>query len=130
MSGGSNAGCVGCYEGTDNSGKTIFVKPDKSKFLAKQDDVWACFPYHRLGNIPGIGGWFVKSMYILTSYLVCYFYLILFAPSVENYVVILALKDIGGRGLIQSIGREIACHFSQDNNMVTKFLIFIHTHPI
>ena len=94
MSGGSNAGCVGCYEGTDNSGKTIFVKPDKSKFLAKQDDVWACFPYHRLGNIPGIGGWFVKSMYILTSYLVCYFYLILFAPSVENYVVILGrVKD-------------------------------------
>jgi len=61
MSGGSNGGCDGCYEETDNSGKTVFVKPDKTRFLAKQGDVWACFGYHRWGNIPGSGGWYVKS---------------------------------------------------------------------
>ena len=41
MSGGSYASCDGCYEETDNLGKTIFVKSDKSRFLAQQDDVWA-----------------------------------------------------------------------------------------
>ena len=79
MSGGSYAGCDGCYEETDNLGKTIFVKSDKSRFLAQQDDVWACFGYSLLGNLPGAGGWFERSMYILTSYLVCYFKLILSA---------------------------------------------------
>ena len=34
-----------------------------------------------------------------------------------------------GGGLIQSIGQENACHFSQDYTMVTKFLDFIHKHP-
>ena len=34
-----------------------------------------------------------------------------------------------GGGLIQSIAREIACHFSQDHTMVTKFLDFVHKHP-
>ena len=43
--------------------------------------------------------------------------------------VILTLKDAGS-GLIQSIGQEIACHFSQDHTMVTKFLDFIHKHLI
>ena len=70
MSGGSYGSCDGCYEETDNFGKTIFVKPDKSKFLAQQDDVWACFGYHNLGNLPDDGGWYAKSMYILTSYIV------------------------------------------------------------
>ena len=37
-------------------------------------------------------------------------------------------KNCGG-GLIQSIGQENACHFSQDHTMVTKFLDFIHKHP-
>ena len=40
----------------------------------------------------------------------------------------LTLKYAGGRW-IQPIGREIACHFSQDHTMVTKFLDFIHKHP-
>ena len=31
-------------------------------------------------------------------------------------------------GLIQSIAREIACHFSQDHTMVTKFLEYIQKH--
>ena len=80
MSGGSYAGCDGCYEETDNLGKTIFVKTDKSRILAQQNDVWRCFSYSYLGNIPGgDGGWFEGSMYILTSYLVCYFNLILSA---------------------------------------------------
>jgi hypothetical protein len=35
-----------------------------------------------------------------------------------------------GWGLIQSIGWEIACQFSQDHTMVTKFLEFVHPHPI
>ena len=35
-----------------------------------------------------------------------------------------------GGGRILPIGKEIACHFSQDHTMVTKFLDFIHTHPI
>ena len=39
----------------------------------------------------------------------------------------LTLKDMGG-GLIQSIAQEIACHFSQEHTMVTKFLEFIHKH--
>ena len=97
MSGGSYGSCDGCYEETDNFGKTIFVKPDKSRFLAQtggDDDVWACFGHQNLGNLPADGGWYVRSMYILTSYLVFYFNLILFAPSVENYVVILGrVKD-------------------------------------
>ena len=38
----------------------------------------------------------------------------------------LTLKDPGG---ILPIGQEIACHFSQDHTMVTKFLDFIHKHP-
>ena len=94
MSGGSYASCDGCYEETDDFGKTIFVNQDKSRFLAQQDDVWACFGDQHLGNLPASGGWFVKSMYILTSYLVFYLNLILFALSVENYVVILGrVKD-------------------------------------
>ena len=90
MSGGSYASCDGCYEETDNFGKTIFVNPDKSRFLAQQDNVWACFGGQLLGNLPASGDAFVRSMYILTSYLVFYLNLILFAPSVENYVVVLA----------------------------------------
>ena len=31
--------------------------------------------------------------------------------------------------LIQSIGQENACHFSQDHTKVTKFLDFINKHP-
>ena len=34
-----------------------------------------------------------------------------------------------GGGRILPIGQEIACHFSQDHTMVTKFLGFIHKHP-
>ena len=34
-----------------------------------------------------------------------------------------------GGGLIQSIGQENACHFSQGQTMVTKFLDFVHKHP-
>ena len=95
MSGGSYATCDGCYEEIDIFGKTIFVMTDKSRFLAQQDDdVWACFGHQNLFNFPASGGAFVRSMYILTSYLVFYFNLILFAPSVENFVVILGrVKD-------------------------------------
>ena len=38
-------------------------------------------------------------------------------------------KRPGGGGGILPIGQEIACHFSQDHTMVTKFLGFIHKHP-
>ena len=95
MSGGSYATCDGCYEEIDIFGKTIFVMTDKSRFLAQQDDdVWACFGHQNLFNFPASGGAFVRSMYILPSYLVFYFNLILFAPSVEHYVVILGrVKD-------------------------------------
>jgi len=34
-----------------------------------------------------------------------------------------------GGGLILPFGQEIACHFSQDHTMVTKFPDFIHKHP-
>ena len=40
----------------------------------------------------------------------------------------LTLKDKGGGN--PPIGQDIACHFSQDHTVVTKFLDFIHTHPI
>ena len=40
----------------------------------------------------------------------------------------LTLKDMGG-GWNHPTGQEIACHFSQDHTMVTKFLDFIHKHP-
>ena len=55
--------------------------------------------------------------------------LLLFRTSINQYVayVLLTLKYMGG--LIQSIAGEIACHFSQDHTMVTKFLDFIHKHP-
>ena len=47
-----------------------------------------------------------------------------------NYLDIhLTLKLVGGGGILP-IGQEIACHFSQDHTMITKFLDFIHTHPI
>ena len=36
---------------------------------------------------------------------------------------------MGGGGWNPPIGQEIACHFSQDHTMVTKFLDFIHKHP-
>ena len=38
----------------------------------------------------------------------------------------LTLKDPGEGGRILPGGQEIACHFSQDHTMVTKFLDFIH----
>ena len=76
MSGGSYGSCDGCYEETDNFGKTIFVKPDKSRFLAQQDDdVWACFGHQSFNILPASGGWYVRSMYILTSYLLLSFLL-------------------------------------------------------
>jgi hypothetical protein len=34
-----------------------------------------------------------------------------------------------GGGWNPPIGQEIACHFSHDHTMVTKFLDFIHKHP-
>ena len=37
--------------------------------------------------------------------------------------------EVGGVGRILPIGQEIACHFSLDHTMVTKFLDFIHKHP-
>ena len=48
--------------------------------------------------------------------------------KIDTAVLLLTLKD-GGGGLIQSIGQENACNFSQDHTMVTKFLDFIHKHP-
>ena len=65
MSGGSYAACDGCYEKTDNYGKTIFLKPDKSRFLAQDfRDVWACYGGQFLGNLSSNGGgWFERSMY-------------------------------------------------------------------
>ena len=39
----------------------------------------------------------------------------------------LTLKDPGG-GRILPGGQEIACHFSLDHAMVTKFLDFVHKH--
>ena len=44
-------------------------------------------------------------------------------------IEVLNPKRQGGGGLIQSIAREIACHFSQDHTLVTKFLEFILKHP-
>ena len=41
----------------------------------------------------------------------------------------LTLKDMRGGGWNHPAGQEIACHFSQDHTMVTKFLDFIHKHP-
>ena len=38
-------------------------------------------------------------------------------------------KNCGGGGRILPRGQEIACHFSQDHTMVTKFLDFIKKHP-
>ena len=40
----------------------------------------------------------------------------------------LTLKTAGG-GRILPGAQEIACHFSQDHTMVTKFLDFIKKHP-
>ena len=40
----------------------------------------------------------------------------------------LTLKEAGGGPKVPA-GQEIACHFSQDHAMVTKFFDFIHKHP-
>ena len=56
MSGGSKGGCDGCYEDLrSNNGKTIYVKPDNSRFLAQMPDgsgKWSCFPDLNLFNLP------------------------------------------------------------------------------
>ena len=57
-------------------------------------------------------------------------------PDYDNLLHIfhyltLTLKDMrGGGGWNPPIGQDIAFHFSQDHTMVTKFLDFIHKHPI
>ena len=65
MSGGSYAACDGCYEKTDHYGKTIFLKPDKSRFLAQDfGGIWACYEGQLLGKLSSTGGdWFERSMY-------------------------------------------------------------------
>ena len=63
MIGGSYGGCDGYYEETDKFSQPVFIKTDKSRSLAKYDNVWGCY-HGSLNSLPmDGGGWYVKSMY-------------------------------------------------------------------
>ena len=51
-----------------------------------------------------------------------------FMSKIPQHFCLLNPKNCGG-GRILPGAQEIACHFSQDHTMVTKFLDFIKKHP-
>ena len=68
MSGGSYGGCDGYYEESDQFSRPVFVKPDKSKFLAEHGNVWACYDgvldiTHQQQWQQHNGGYYFISMY-------------------------------------------------------------------